>query len=91
MFSRNNNHPKWIIKQVAQQVKDQNVRSNSDRAPTVANELLTNSESYTLLLPNTGQISGHLIRFLRKDMHCMLPENVQARICYTATKTWYQI
>ena len=29
----------------------------------------------------------HLLRFtLRKDMHRTLPENVQARICYTGTK-----
>ena len=28
----------------------------------------------------------HLIRSLRTDMHCTLPENVQTRICYTGTK-----
>ena len=83
VFQKYNNHPKWIIKQVGKKVKDQNIHSNADRASTVANELPTNSNSYTLLLLYTGQKCEHLRRSLRKDMHRTLPENVQARICYT--------
>ena len=51
------------------QVQDQNFQNNADRAPTVANELPSNSKSFTLLLPYTGQKGEHLIRSLRKDMH----------------------
>ena len=80
VFQKHKNHPKWIIKQVAKQVKDQNINSNADRAPTVANELPTNSKSYALLLPYTGQKGEPLIRSLRKDMHRTPPENVQARM-----------
>ena len=75
-----------LIKQVAKQVKDQNIHSNADRAPTVVNELPTNSKSHTLLLSYTEQKGEHLIGSLRKDMHRTLPENVRARICYTGTK-----
>ena len=86
VFQKHNKYPKWIIKLVAKQVKDQNIHSNADRAPTIANKLPTNSKSYTLLLPYTGQKGKHLTRSLRKDMHHTLPENLQARICYTGTK-----
>ena len=86
VFQKHNNYPKWIIKQVAKQVKDQNIQSNPDGAPTVANELPSNSKYVTFLLPYTGQKGEHLIRSLRKDMHHMLPENVQTGICYTGTK-----
>ena len=85
-FQKHNNYPKWIIKQVAKYVKDQNIHSNADKAPTVASELPANSKSLTLLLPYNGQKGEHLVRSLRKDMHHTLRENVQARICYTGTK-----
>ena len=86
VFQKHNNYPKWIIKQVAKQVKDQNIHRNGDRAHTIAYDLPTNSKSHTLLLPYTGQKREHLVRSLRNDMHRMLPENVPARICYTCTK-----
>ena len=86
VFQKHNNYPKWIIKQVVKQVKDQNIHSNADRAHTVANELSTNSKSHTFLLPYNVQKGEHLVRSLRKDIHRTLPENVQARICYTGTK-----
>ena len=75
-----------LIKQVAKQVKDQNIHSNADRAPTVVNELPTNSKSHTLLLSYTEQKGEHLIGSLRKDMHRTLTESVRAGICYTGTK-----
>ena len=86
VFQKHNNYSKWIFKQVVKQVKDQNIHSNADRTPTVANKLPTNSSSYTLLLPHTGQKGEDLMRSLRKDMLRTLPENVQARVCYTGTK-----
>ena len=86
VFQKHNNYPKWIIKQVVKQVKDQNIHSNADRAHTVANELSTNSKSHTFLLPYNVQKGEHLVRSSRKDMHRTLPENVQARICSTGTK-----
>ena len=86
VFEKHNNYSKWIIKQVAKQVKDQNVESNTNGALTKANELSRNSKSVTLLLPYTGQKGEHLIRSLRKDMHRTLPENVQTRTCDTRTK-----
>ena len=63
---------------------DPNIQSNADGAS--ANELPSNSQSFTLLLPYTGQKGEHLIRSLRKDMHHTLPENFETRICYTGTK-----
>ena len=74
------------MKQVVKQVKDQNIHSDADKVPTIANNLPTNSKSHTPLLPYDGQKGEHLVRSLRKDMHRMLPENVQARICSTGTK-----
>ena len=71
----------------AEQIKYQNIQSNADEAPTVANELPNNSQSYTLLLPYTGQKDEQLIRSLKKDMHGKSYEKVQTRICYTGTKT----
>ena len=85
-FEKHNNYPKWIIKQVAKQVKDQVIQSNADGAPTIANEFPSNSKSITLLLPYTEQKGEHLIRSLRKDMHRTLAENVQTSTCYTGTK-----
>ena len=82
VFQKHNHYPKWIIKQVAKQVKDQNIHSNADKVPTVANDLPTNSKSHTLLLPYDVQKGEHLVRSLRKDMHRTLPENVQARMFY---------
>ena len=88
VFQKHNNYQKWIIKQVVKQVKDQNIQSNDDRAHIVDNELITNSKSYTilLLLPYTGQKGEHSIRSLTEDTHLTLPENIQARICYTGIK-----
>ena len=84
VFQKHTSYPKWIIKQVAKQEKDQNIQSNADGART--NELPSNSKSFTLLLPYTGQKSEYLIRSLRKDMHHTLLENFQTRICYSGTK-----
>ena len=86
VFLKHKNYPEWIIEQVSKQVKDQNIQSDADEAPTVANTLPSNSKSYKLLLPYTGQTGEHLIRSLRKDMRCTLPENVHTRICYTGIK-----
>ena len=55
VFQKHNNYPEWIIEQVTKQVKDQNIQSNADRAPTVANKLPSNSKFYTLLLTYTEQ------------------------------------
>ena len=33
VFQKHNNYPKWIIKQVVKQVKDQNIHSNADKVP----------------------------------------------------------
>ena len=60
-------------------LKDQNIQSNADRAPIVANKNPISSKTYTLLLPYTGQEGDHLIRSLRKEMHRTLTENVQTR------------
>ena len=62
------------------------IQSNADGAPTVENELPSNSKSFALLLLYTGQKGEHLIRSLKKGMHRTLPENVQTRIYYTGTK-----
>ena len=43
LCQKHKNYPKWIIKQVAKQVKDQNIQSNAYSAPT-------NSKSHILLL-----------------------------------------
>ena len=52
-------------------ILDQKIQSNSDEAPTVANELPTSSKSYTLLLPYTEQKVEHLIRPLKRT--CIAP------------------
>ena len=82
VFQKHEIYPKWVIRQVAKQVKDQNIQSNADGAPTIVNELPSNSKYFKLLLPSTEQNGEHLIRSLRKDKHRTLPENVQTRICY---------
>ena len=84
VFQKHNNYTKWMMKQVAKQVKDQNIQSNADGGSS--NKLPSNSKSFTLLLPYTGQKGEHLTRSLRKDMHRTLPENFQTRIFYTGTK-----
>ena len=76
VFQKHNNYPTWVIRQVAKQVKDQNIYSNAEKAPIVANDLGTNSKSHTILLPYDGQKGEHLVRSLRKDMHRALLENV---------------
>ena len=86
VLQKHNNYLTSIIKQVAKQVKDQNIQSNANGAPAIANELPSNSKSFTLLIPYTGQKGEYLIRSLRKNMHRTLTENVQTRICYTGTK-----
>ena len=86
VFQKHNSYPKWIIKHVVKQIKDQNIHSNADKVPTLADDLPTNSKSHTFLLPYNVQKGEHLVRPLRKDMHRALPENVQARICSTGTK-----
>ena len=68
VFQKHNSYPKWIIKQLAKQVKDQNIHSNAGKSATLANDLPTNSKSHTLLLSYKGQKSEHLVRSLRKDM-----------------------
>ena len=50
---------------------------NTDKAHITVNKLPRNAKSYTLLLHCTGKKVEHLIRILRKDMHCALPENVK--------------
>ena len=86
VFQKHNNYPKRIIKQVGKQVNDQNIQSNACGTPNVSSELPSNSKSFTLLLPYSGQKAEHLIISLRKNMHRTLPGHVQTRICYTGTK-----
>ena len=75
-FQEHNMHPKWIIKQVAKQVKDQNIHCNADKTTISVNELPTSSKSHTLVLPYNGQKVEHLVRSWRKDIHCMLSEYI---------------
>ena len=37
-LEKNNNCSKWIIKQVAKQIKDQNIQSNADEPSTIADK-----------------------------------------------------
>ena len=85
-FHKHKNQAEIDRKQVAKDIKNQNIHSNADEAPSEANELPSNSKSYTLLPPYTGKKSKHLLRSLMKNRHCTFPENVQTRMCYTGNK-----
>ena len=54
-FHKHKNQAEIDRKQVAKDMKNPNIHSNADEAPSEANELPRNSKSYTLLPPYTGK------------------------------------
>ena len=82
------NYPKYVIKQVLTQLKEEhknrNYNNNSTEVPiTLKNE---NKKRHLLTIPYLGQKGTYLIKFMKRNLKKILPNNLKPQITYTGKK-----
>ena len=85
------NYPKYVIKQVLTQLKEEhknrnynNNMKNSIEVPiTLKNE---NKKRHLLTIPYLGEKGAYLIKFMKRNLKKILPNNLKPQITYTGRK-----
>ena len=97
----NNSYPKYVIKQVLQQISEEHNATNGtdnsnnniddDNISSMNNATLENQ--LLLVLPYQGKKGDHILKLFKKGMRKMLPNNVKPQIAFTVRKvaTSFQI
>ena len=101
VFYENNSYPKYVIKQVLQQISEEHNATNGtdtsnnniddDNISSMNNATLENQ--LLLVLPYQGKKGDHILKLFKKGMRKMLPNNVKPQIAFTVRKvaTSFQI
>ena len=76
-FGANNNYPKWVIKTVLQQAKQQQQQKITADAA---------GKNNILLLPYTVEKGEHLIRSMKRRISKLLPPKINTQVAYTGKK-----
>ena len=98
VYIKKNNYPKYVIKQVFRQVKQEhinknyinNMKNNIAVPITIENK---NERRHLLTIPYQGDKGDYVIKFMNRNLKTMLPNNVKPQIIYTRRKlgTLFQI
>ena len=104
VFYENNSYPKYVIKQVLQQISEQhnnetngtdnsNNNIDGDNISSMNNESVTLEKQQLLVLPYQGKKGDHILKSFKKGMRKILPNNLKPRIAFTGRKvgTSFQI
>ena len=104
VFYENNSYPKYVIKQVLQQISEQhnnktngpdnsNNNIDGDNISSMNNELVTLKKQQLLVLTYQGKKGDHILKSFKKGMRKILPNNVKPRTAFTGRKvgTSFQI
>ena len=90
-FHLKNGYPNWVITQIINQVEKE-ITNKVQMVDPVGDSQNTNSVVETevktelLVIPYNGDKGSNTIKALQKDLDRILPNNVNAKIVYTATK-----
>ena len=104
VFYKSNSYPKYVVKQVLQQIYQQhndetngtdisNNNIDGDNISSMNNESVTLEKQPLLVLPYQGKKGDHILKSFKKGMRKILPNNVKPRIAFTGRKvgTSFQI
>ena len=97
VFSENNSYPKYVIKQVLEQISEQhnnktngtgdkNNNIDGDKISCMNNESVTLENQPLLVLPYQRKQRYHILKSFKKGMRKVLPNNVKPRIAFTVRK-----
>ena len=97
VFYENNSYPKYVIKQVLQQISEQhnnetngtdnsNNNIDGDNISSMNNESVTPEKQPLLALPYQGKKGDHVLKSFKKGMRKILPNNVKLQIAFTGRK-----
>ena len=84
VFEKFNNYPKWVIKQLLEEVK-YNHHETSHEISQI-NEVDNDEKSYLLLLPYSGPKGEKLIRSMKMALKSKLPDNIVNKSGYSAMR-----
>ena len=94
VFYENNCYPKYVIKQVLQQISEEhnsatngtdnnNNNIDEDNISSMNNESVTLEKQPLLVLSYQGKKGDHMLKSFKKGMRKMLPNNVKPQIAFT--------
>ena len=97
VFYENNGYPKYVYKQVLQQISEEhnnatngtdngNNNIDDDKTSFMNNEPATLEKQPLLVLPYQGKEESHVLKSLKKEIRKMLPGNGKPRIAFTGRK-----
>ena len=97
VFYENNSYPKYVIKQVLQQISEQhnnktngtdnsNNNIDGDNISSMNNESVTLEKQQLLVLPYQGKKGDHILKSFKKGMRKTLPNNVKPQITFAGRK-----
>ena len=97
VFYENNSYPKYVIKQVLQQISEQhnnktngtdnsNNNIDGDNISSMNNESVTLEKQQLLVLPYQGKKGDLILKSFKKGMRKILPNNVKPQIAFTGRK-----
>ena len=84
VFEKFNNYPKWVIKQLLEEVKYNHHKINHKVWQT--SEVNDDERSHILLLPYSGPKGERLIRSMKKALKNKLPDNIVCKSAYSSIR-----
>ena len=84
VFEKFNNYPKWVIKQLLEEVK-YNHHGTSHEISQI-NEVNNDEKSHLLLLPYSGPKGEKHIRSMKKALKSKLPDDIVTKSAYSTMR-----
>ena len=84
VFEKFNNYPKWVIKQLLEEVK-YNHHGTSHEVSQI-NEVNNDEKSHLLLLPYSGPKGEKHIRSMKKALKSKLPDDIVTKSAYSTMR-----
>ena len=83
-FEKCNNYPKWVIKQLLEEVKYSHHGTNHEVSQI--NEVNNDEKYHLLLLPYSGPKGEKLIRSMKETLKSKLPDDTVTKSAYSAMR-----
>ena len=89
VFREKNHFPKWVIRNVMNEVKNKHQRSDTRNPISIDNNIAVEEieqKRHLLILPYQGDRGNTLVKSLQKRLHNLLPNHINTQVTYTGKK-----
>ena len=89
VFREKNHFPKWVIRNVMNDVKNKHQRSDIKNPISIDNNMPVEKieqKRHLLILPYQGDRGNSLVKSLQKRLHNLLPNHINTQVTYTGKK-----